>query len=508
MPGKHITDQQAKLYMNLRRTHTRQAAAAKAGFSTSTGGRLDANPRLPSQQHAPRGRRRPDPLAGYWDSEIVPMLRASPRLRPITVLLEMQRRHADFPDNLRRTLERRIRLWQALHGPDREVIFRQEHPPGQQALSDFTDATELGVNIAGAPLEHRLYHFRLAFSGWEQAHVVLGGESFVALAEGLQNALWSLGGAPEEHRSDSLSAAFCNLEQDAAADLTERYEALCAHYGMTPTRNNRGVAHENGAIEGPHAHLKRSLQQALLLRGSSDFTDLASYRGFVDEVVGHGNARRRKALEIERARLKPLPPRRTDDHEEELVSVTRSSGFFLRRIFYTVPSRLIGHRLRVRLYDERLECLLGGTLVLTLRRGRIPKGRPDRGRCGHVVDYHHVIHALRRKPMALLNLVYRDQLFPRDAFRHAWDRLVATQPSRNACRTMVGLLALAHDRACEAELALALQAILDAGEVPDLTTLQRRFMPASMAIPDVTVTIPAAMAYDALLSTPQMGLLS
>ncbi len=508
MPGKHITDQQAKLYMNHRRTHTREVAAAKAGFSTSTGARLDADPRLPSQKGSPRGRRRADPLAAYWDSQIVPMLRASPGLRPITVLLEMQRRHVGFPDNLRRTLERRIRLWQALHGPEREVIFRQEHPPGQQALSDFTDANELGVSIAGVPFEHRLYHFRLAFSGWQQAHVVLGGESFVALAEGLQNALWSLGGAPEEHRSDSLSAAFRNLEQDAAADLTERYEALCAHYGMTPTRNNRGVAHENGAIEGPHAHLKRSLQQALLLRGSNDFADLVSYRRFVDEVVGHANARRRKALEIERASLKPLPSRRTDDHEEELVTVTRSGGFFLRRIFYTVPSRLIGHRLRVRLYDERLECLLGGTLVLTLRRGRIPKGRADRGRCGHVVDYRHVIHALRRKPMALLNLVYRDQLFPRDAFRHAWDKLLATQPSRNACRTMVGLLALAHDRVCEAELAIALDAILDAGEAPDLTTLQQRFTPASMAVPHVTVTIPAAMAYDALLSTPQVGLLS
>jgi hypothetical protein len=277
---------------------------------------------------------------------------------------------------------------------------------------------------------------------------------------------------------------------------------------MTPTRNNRGVAHENGAIEGPHAHLKRSLQQALLLRGSSDFADLASYRGFVDEVVGHANARRHKASEIERARLKPLPSRRTDDHEEELVTVTRSGGFFLRRIFYTVPSRLIGHRLRVRLYDERLECLLGGTLVLTLRRGRVPKGRADRGRCGHVVDYHHVIHALRRKPMALLNLVYRDRLFPREAFRQAWDRLVATQPARNACRTMVGLLALAHDRACEAELAIALEAILDAGEVPDLTALQQRFMPAGMVVPDVTVTIPAAIAYDALLSAPQIELLS
>jgi hypothetical protein len=195
------------------------------------------------------------------------------------------------------------------------------------------------------------------------------------LAEGLQNALWALGGAPAEHRSDSLSAAFRNLERDVVEDLTRCYEALCAHYGMTPTRNNPGVAHENGAIEGPHAHLKMALRQALLLRGSGDFADLDAYRRFVDEVVGRANAGRRKALEIERARLNALPVRRTDDFEEELVTVTRSGGFFLRRIFYTVPSRLIGHRLRVRLYDDRLECFLGGTRVLILRRGRAGKDR-------------------------------------------------------------------------------------------------------------------------------------
>jgi hypothetical protein len=471
--------------MKLRRTHSRQTAAAKAGFSTSTAVRFDADPRLPSQKRAPRGRRRPDPLAPYWDREILPMLMASPGLRPITVLREMQRRHAEFSDDLRRTLERRVRLWQALHGPEREVIFRQEHPPAQQGLSDFTDAAELGVSIAGMPLEHRLYHFRLAFSGWAYVSVVLGGESFVALAEGLQNALWALGGAPLEHRSDSLSAAFRNLEREAAEDVTQRYEALCAHYGMTPTRNNPGVAHENGAIEASHAHLKRALQQALLLRG-------------VDEVVGRANAVRRKALEIERPQLKTLPQRRTNDFEEALVTVTRSGGFFLRRVFYTVPSRLIGHRLRIRIYDDRLECFLGGTLVQTLRRGRSIDGN----RRAHVVDYHHIIHALRRKPMALLNLIYREQLFPREAYRRVWDALIAQLPARNACRVMVGLLALAHDRACEAELANALEAILAAGELPDLAELRQQFMPSSMAVPSVTVTLPAAIAYDALLSAP------
>lgn len=500
VPGTHITDQQARLYMNLHRTHTRQTAAARAGFSTSTGARLDADPRMPSQTQSPRSRRRPDPLAAFWESEILPMLRATPGLRPITMLREMQRRHAGFSDDLRRTLERRIRLWQALHGPERDIIFRQEHPPGQQGLSDFTDTTDLGVAIAGVRLEHRLYHFRLAFSGWEHARVVLGGESFVALAEGLQNALWALGGAPVEHRSDSLSAAFRNLERDAVEDLTRRYEALCVHYGMTPTRNNPGVAHENGAIEGPHAHLKTALQQALLLRGSDDFADLDAYRRFVDEVVGRANAGRRKALQIEQAELRPLPMRRTDDFEEELVTVTRSGGFILRRIFYTAPSRLIGHRLRVRLYDDRLECFLGGTLVLTLRRGRTSK---DSSRRGQVVDYHHVIHALRCKPMALLNLVYRDQLFPRDAYRRTWEALIAQQPPRQACRTMVGLLALAHDRACEAEMAVALDAILAAGDLPDLTVLRQQFMPSSTTVPAVTVTLPAAIAYDALLSSPR-----
>jgi hypothetical protein len=77
VPGTHITDQQATLYMHLRRNHSRTIAAAKAGFSTSTGARLEADPRAPSQKRQPRTRRRPDPLAAVWDSEIVPMLRAS-----------------------------------------------------------------------------------------------------------------------------------------------------------------------------------------------------------------------------------------------------------------------------------------------------------------------------------------------------------------------------------------------------------------------------------------------
>jgi hypothetical protein len=226
---------------------------------------------------------------------------------------------------------------------------------------------------------------------------------------------------------------------------------------MEPTRNNPGVAHENGSIESVHGHLKKAVEDALLLRGSRDFADLAANRGFIDEVTGRRNARNRKLIEAERAALKKLPERRTTDYEEASVVVTSSGGFALRRVFYTVPSRLIGHRLRVRIYDERLECFLGGTPILSLRRGQPPQGSNKRA---HVVDYRHVIHALRRKPMALLNLLYREQLFPRRAYARAFGALLAQQGEKHACRVTVELLALAHERACEAELAESMGEII------------------------------------------------
>ena len=480
--------------MSFHQTETAGVAAAKAGFSTATAYRIEQDPRLPSQKKAPRGRRRRDPLTAVWDSEVVPLLKSVAGLRPVAIFEEICRRHSEIGPGIRRTLERRIRGWRALNGPDRDVIFRQEHPPGRVGLSDFTDMRDLGVSIAGEPLDHRLYHFRLAFSGWEHGHIVLGGESFVALAEGLQNALWALGKAPLLHRSDSLSAAFRNLEDDARQDQTRRYEALCAHYRMTPTRNNRGVAHENGSIEGPHGHLKQAIEDALLLRGSRDFDTLDAYRCFVDEIVGRRNARNAKRLDLERPALQSLPARRTTDYEETIVTVTSTSGFTFRKVFYSVPSRLIGHRLRVRLYDDRLECFLGATPLMTLRRAR---PRRD-GKHGHVVDYRHVIHALRRKPMALLNLVYREQLFPRRAYRRAFEALLARNSDKQACRTMVGLLALAHDRACEADLAAAIDAELDAGQLPDLDALRRRFAPDPAAIPDITVALAPLHLYDEL----------
>ena len=208
VPGRHVTDHQMRLFMKYRQTHSVEVAAAKASISRATAYRLDKEVQLPSQSKAPRGRRRPDPLEPIFETEVIPLLKAAPGIRAVAVYNEMLRRHPELSEGIRRTLERRIRSWRAVNGEAQEVIFRQTHEPGRLGLSDFTDASGLGVTIVGQPLDHLFYHFRLVWSGFEHAHVILGGESFVALAEGLQNALWSVGGTPLYHRSDSLSAAF------------------------------------------------------------------------------------------------------------------------------------------------------------------------------------------------------------------------------------------------------------------------------------------------------------
>lgn len=476
------------------RKHRMQAlAAAKAGISERSARRIEGKGTLPSQQPRHYWRSRPDPFAEVWEADLVPLLQNAPRLMAITLLRKLQEEHpGHFPDGVLRTLQRRIRHWRALEGPEKEVFFPQEHAPGERGLSDFTAMGELKVTIAGAPFEHLLYHFVLAFSRWEHAEVVEGGESFEALSRGLQNALWQAGGVPREHRSDSLSAAFKNLKQEE--DFTLRYTALLEHYGMTGTRNNRGLSHENGSVESSHRYLKEAVDQALLLRGHRDFAERPAYEALVREVVMRRNRRHAAAFRIERAQLRDLPPRRTTDFVEEEARVTRCGTFTVRGILYSAPSRLIGHRLKVRLYSDRLDCYLGGAMVLSLSRGtRLPKGR------GRMLDYRHFIDALKRKPQAFKGLAFRDALFPREAYRQTWEQLAEKLTSRQACHCMVGLLELAAKDGIEALLAQRLEALLGSGQLPDLKALREEFAPRQSELPTVRVEIPPVRSYDGLL---------
>jgi transposase InsO family protein len=412
----------------------------------------------------------------------------------VTVLEELQRRHPErFGESVLRTLQRRLRRWRAEHGTEREIFFSQEHPPGRLGLSDFTVADELGISIAGMALPHRLYQFSFAHSGWRHARVVRGGESFQALAAGLQEALWMAGGVPEEHRTDSLSAAFNNLAEQE--ELTERYRGLCEHYGVRASRNNPGQSHENGAIESRQGSLKRALEQGLLLRGTREFAELPAYEQFLAETVRRLNARCARGWEVERAQLKPLPARRTVDFEEIDSRVSKFGVFSAKGALYSVPSRLTGHRLKVRLYSAHLEAWLAGVKVFECERlyGSVENRHPKR------IDWRHMLPSLKRKPGAFARWVLRDAMFPRSEYAQTWQRLHERLEERAACRLMVQLLDLADRANVVSELAGVLAGLHERNALPDIEQLRERFAPRAAQMPSVQVLLPTAAVYDELL---------
>ncbi len=494
MPGKKITDQQVRKYKAMRRQTTQEIAAARMGVSVRSARRIEKAGGLPSQRGPRSWRTRVDPLAGVWESELVPLLEAEPGLQGRTLFEELQRCHGDrFGDGVLRTLQRRVRAWRAEHGNEKEIYFAQANPPGRLALSDFTVCDSVGVIVAGEAFPHRLYQFALAYSGWRHAEVVRGGESFAALAQGVQNALWALGGVPEEHRTDSLSAAFNNLAEEE--ELTRRYDDLCRHYGMRASRNNLGESHENGSIESRQGSLKMAIDQALLLRGHRSFDELADYRRFIADVVARLNRRVQVKTIEERTALNVLPVRRTSEYEETEARVTKYSTVSVKRILYSVPSRLIGYRPKFRIYPERIEAWLGDVCVFETVRGVVPAGKQR----GKAIDYRHLIPTLKRKPGAFARWALRDDMFPRAEYRRTWERLSEKLPERQACKVMVGLLNLAAQGACEVQLAQVLDDLYQAGTLPELTGLEEKFAPKESPVPDVKVKLPPLADYDSLI---------
>lgn len=501
MPGHWITNRQVEIYMNARKqTLTQEVAAAKAGISVRSGSDIERNKRQDPKQQDRHWRTRPDPLASVWDSELEPMLTESPNLQAITLLEHVQASHpGQFEDKVLRTLQRRVKEWRGLKGPEKEVMFRQEHFAGRLGLSDFTKLKRTTITIAGKVFNHMLYHFRLIYSKWSYMKIIVGGESYSALAEGLHEALNRLGGSPAEHRTDSLSAAYKNLSLDEQKDITARYEQLCAHYNMKATRNNRGQSHENGGVESPHGHLKRRIEQALILRGSNDFNSIDAYQNFIDDVVKQHNQRNAKSISLEKAELNPLPKHKATTYTETRAVVSSSSTIDVRRVTYTVPSRLQGEALNVRLYDERLECYLGSKHVITLVRA-YPKGKYAREQ---QVDYRHVIASLVKKPQAFRYSRLRDNLLPTQDYKEIWKHVDATLSAKAACQFIVGLLYLAYSEDCESKLATYVLSLIDKGQTLSLSKLQMQFKTAQLEAPTIKVNQHNLSHYNALISQSQ-----
>ena len=385
-----------------------------------------------------------------------------------------------------------MKQWKALHGPDKEVIFRQQAEAGKQGFSDFTHP-DSAITIQGKPFKHLLYQFRFAYSGWRSVTAIQGGESYAALATGLQRALHQAGGSPIEHRTDSLSAARNNRQNQ----WTEAYSDLCTHYNLTPTRNNLGQSHENGVVECANGSLKRRLSQQLKLRGSNNFDSIEAYQAFVDQVVDKLNRRSHSRFIEEKQALQHLPDHHAANYQTLNLKVTRSSTIEVRRVVYSVPSRLIGERVQIRLYHDKLTIYVGQQVALTLTR-IYPAAGESRARC---INYKHIIRSLTGKPQAFRYSQLRDDIFPDDNYRELWQRVDQALESREACKWMVTVLWLAYEY--DSEQALGEELLMEArsGQFASIKTIQDRFFQPSRQMPELQSEQHNLQSYDALLSS-------
>jgi hypothetical protein len=429
--------------------------------------------RLPSELKSARHwRTRRDEFSEVWQ-EISEQLRSNPALEAKTLFEALQRQYPErFADGQLRTLQRRIKTWRATEGPSQEVYFRQ---------------------IAGEPFAHMLYHFVLTYSNWETG-TICQSESLASLSEGLQNALWELGGVPRLHRTDRMTAAVNNLTEQA--EFQKGYESLLRHYGLEGRKIQTGQPNENGDIEQRHYRLQRALEQALLLRGSRDFAGLDDYRSFLGRLFAQLNSGRRARLAEEMELLRPLPERRLESAKRVRARVNSGSLIMVERNSYSVNSRLIGEIVEARVSSDHLEVWYGGQKVDEFAR--------QRGRTNYRIDYRHIIDWLVRKPGAFANYRYREHLFPSSRFRMTYDLLKERMPNRCDRRYLEILEMAAKEGEARVEDALRLLLVSEGGKqtITDKEAFEQFLTRCEQApaINDVPIPEVSLASFDQLLS--------
>jgi hypothetical protein len=486
-----VTDEQIRrLFMLVSKELTKEVAAAKAGMSPNTALKHRKTGRLPSQMKQPHHwRSRQDSFATEW-ARVVELLLVNHGIEAKTIFDYLQReKPGQYQDGQLRTLQRRIKYWRATDGPSKEVFFPQIHYPGILCASDFTHMTSLRITILGTLFDHMLYHFVLTYSNWEDVSICYS-ENFESLSVGLQNALWTLGGVPDKHRTDRMTLAVnkdCNPEK-----YTTRYLALMRQYSLNPERTNVNSGNENGDVEQRHNRFKKAVAQELMLRGSLDFESLIVYEKFLKDLVLRLNVGRRDRLEEELKVLRPLPQKRLNDCAMFEVTVSSGSTISIHNNVYSVHSRLIGERVKVKMFVDHLEVCYAQRVV-----EQIPRLR---GQDRHQINYRHIIDWLVRKPGAFANYRYQADLFPSSYFRMAYDELKRLNPLQ-ADKEYIKILKIA---AYESESATqdALRWLLLRQEPLTAAIVEQYVLARDAEAPfiDVKVDDVSLVDYDALLN--------
>jgi len=476
---------------------TKELAADKAGMDAKTARKYVNLGKLPSEMLPLRTwRTREDPFTEVWE-ELRGMLAECSGFEAKTLFEFLQRRSpGTFSDGQLRTLQRKIKRWRALEGPAQEVFFPQIYQPGEFCASDFTHMTDLNVTVCGDRFEHMVYHLVLPYSNWETGTVCFS-ESFESLSEGLQNALWELGGVPGAHRSDRLTAAV--QKTGSPEEFTARFSALLRHYGMEGRKINANRPNENGDVEQRHHRLKRAVEQALLLRGSRNFHLRAEYETFLRMLFRRMNSSRSARLKEELSLLHPLPLRRLDACKRERVRVGPSSTIRAGHNTYSVHSRMMGEMVEARLHAEEIMIYYGGNLVDTLPRLI--------GRGGHRIEYRHIIEWLVRKPGAFENYRYREDLFPTHRFRVAYDQMRGALSAIGSSKAYLAILELAA-REGEGGVDRALERLLAEGEAITAESVSgelARTNTTTASVREVVIAPVDLSVYDGLLESAEVA---
>jgi hypothetical protein len=456
------TDAQIRIVMKERhRGRTQEQAAAKANlWSRQTVAKYEQLGQLPSVSKQRRSyRTRENPFVEDW-LLIEKMLTEAPELEAKALFEWLsERRPNRYQAGQLRTFQRHVSQWRG-QNQSQVASLEQIRQPGEQLQTDGTWLNELGITIQGEAFEHMLIHCVLPYSNWEWGRIAPT-ESLPALRLALQSTLQKLGAVPLYHQTDHSSAATKQLgvqekgKEVADRTYTEGYLQLLAHFGLQPSVTHVRSPDENGDVEAAHGSLKRSLKQQLLLRGSKEFDSLATYEAFVWGVMDRRNQLRQERLAEELKVMKPLSEGELVTYTEQRVRVGPTSIVRVLKNSYSVPTRLIGRQIVVRIGVWELEFYYGSHHVETVPRLI--------GQQKQHINYHHIIGSLLRKPGGFRNYRYREALFPRQLFRQAWEQLNQWYAPRRADLIYLQVLNLAA-QTWESEVATALELLLERQE--------------------------------------------
>lgn len=490
------TDNQVRKLMEEVNKHGKIGLASlRAGMDRKTGSKYIQKGKLPSELKLPRTwRTRSNPFDKHWP-EITDLLKDAPELEAKTIFDHLVEEYpGQYEPGQLRSLQRRMSEWRAKEGPEQELFFPQEHRPGEAMQTDFTWATEHGITISGEPFPHMLCHPVLPYSNWEWV-TVCRSESLAAIKRGVQEALFRLGKLPLFHQTDNSTSATHDLKTGKRG-FNEEYAAIMRHFGMKPRTTAVGKKEQNGDVESLNGALKRRLKQHLLMRGSVDFESVNAYESWVHGVIVKANLLKETKLLEELAAMKPLQVKRLPEYSEEDIGVSTWGTIRVKQNAYSVPSRLKGHRVKVRIYDDRLEVYYRNVHQLTMERLL--------GKNGHRINYRHIIWSLVRKPGAFLRYRYREDLFPSFTFRLAYDKLSENLASdRQADIEYLRILHLAAST-MESDVEIALDLLLDEGITPVSNAVKAILTDEKPTIPEQKLPDVDLSEYDSLLKTTDL----